>query len=74
MTAASVTPAALAAKSSQSPLLRPPVQFACNISISPLISTGASHAQRKRLLGDTFLWHLKYSIHIAVHVPAYMAM
>ena len=50
ITAASVTPVALAAKSSQSPLLLPPVQFSCSISISPLIITGASHAHIKSFI------------------------
>ena len=46
-TAPNVAPRLLAAKSIQSPLLLPPVQFACRISIVPLITTGANHARRK---------------------------
>lgn len=48
--AASITPVVLAAKSIQSPLLRPPVQYSCKSSIMPLISTGRKNAPIERRL------------------------
>ena len=46
ITAASVTPVASAAKSSQSPLRWPPVQYSCNNSMTPPMIIGISHPQK----------------------------
>ena len=72
--AARVTPVALAARSIQSPLRLPPVQYSWSSSIHPLIKMGIAHAQRVSLnLSHCHLWHRRYSIQSVPHVPPYIA-
>lgn len=70
---ARVTPKELAARSNQSPL-RCAVQYSCNSSMTPLMTMGASHAQRKSLPRCRVAWLRRYSIHSTVQVPPYMRM
>lgn len=75
MMAASVTPVALAARSSQSPLRRPLVQYSCKSSIIPLITIGASQAKRKSFaLSSDWRWLRRYSSQTIEHVPPYITM
>lgn len=70
--AASKTPVLLAAKSSHSPLRRPPVQYSWSSSSSPLISIGATTASNAMRFQLRFVCRRRYSIHIVRHVPPYI--